>query len=729
MTTDAPTTLAAPATHAARLQLVATGPDLHAWVARLRNDGLPAAVRLGVGRVDIAARRLAQLRGPETVYVDRGARFFPLLDKSAPAIGLDDSLRAERDGAGVLLAILDTGTDFTHPDFLHPDGSTRFVAYWDQTADDGAGVVCTGLMIATGECPNNAEQPIGGFAPRGHGTHVAGIAAGNDATFRGVAPGALLIGVRLDFDEAGIIDALAWVRAQADAWGLPVVANLSLGSNDGPHDGGAPAEVAIDAFSDAGRIAVLAAGNEASNGSRGPIHARGPITNTEYRARFRVDNRPIGTAEVAHAEIWADDGAELEIKIAAEQSRNDEPLGPILDETAWFPVDGGVLPVTTTLRDADGAIATLEAAAQQSATNARGARIRFANDTGRLDDVSFQIAWRGRRGTADLWVTDRNARFAGNAGAAVLTYNDGTTTSTLLVAGDNTHNLTQPGTAREGITVTGFVSRNSWTGLNGELFESRVALGTLLAAASRGPTRDDRLKPDLAAPGQWVASSIPDDETLPTFGDSFRLDELHGVISGTSMAAPHVAGVAALLLQGNAALTPAAVRIALRDHTVQDTDTGTTPTPAWGWGKLSLTGLAVDPVWTNLQANTDTTPPAIVDVDVARRDGRHELTWRTDELTQGAVEADDGAMRTRMRHGLEHMLQAPPDATRVRVIATDLAGNETTGRWLELGGGGGCRAAANAPLADAWIWLLPWGLVAWRRRGNGRQGGHQRHAN
>src|SRR5205814_4068356 len=112
----------------------------------------------------------------------------------------------------------------------------------------------------------------------GHGTHVAGIAAGSGRgtgnarpayRYVGIAPEADLIVVQTDFTFSHIVDAVSYGFSRAAAMGKPAVVNLSLGSNYGPHDGTDPQDQQLNALTGPGRIICASAGNSGAD----TIHA------------------------------------------------------------------------------------------------------------------------------------------------------------------------------------------------------------------------------------------------------------------------------------------------------------------------------------------------------------------------------------------------------------------------------------------------------------------------
>jgi subtilisin family serine protease len=112
------------------------------------------------------------------------------------------------------------------------------------------------------------------------------------------------------------------------------------------------------------------------------------------------------------------------------------------------------------------------------------------------------------------------------------------------------------------ITVGSYVTRGS-------------SVGGLSAFSSRGPTRNGRQAPTIAAPGEVLIAAQP-----ASTGD------LYGLMQGTSMAAPMVTGAVALMLERNATLTAADVRTRLMNTARRDGFTGAAAGNDWGAGKL-----------------------------------------------------------------------------------------------------------------------------------------------
>ncbi|NES73984.1 MAG: S8 family serine peptidase, partial [Okeania sp. SIO2D1] len=157
----------------------------------------------------------------------------PLLDKAKNTIGLPNfQTKTGLTGKGVIIGIIDSCIDTTHPAF-----TGRILQIWDHTLpNDGNSEYPEGL-----ELTGNLSKGILAMSrdQTGHGTHIAGIAAGNDHAFTGVAPEANLVIVKavLNTDIANAID---YIFQVADRLQRPAVVNLSLGDHYNAHDGSDP---------------------------------------------------------------------------------------------------------------------------------------------------------------------------------------------------------------------------------------------------------------------------------------------------------------------------------------------------------------------------------------------------------------------------------------------------------------------------------------------------------
>ena len=181
-------------------------------------------------------------------------------------------------GDGVIVALLDSGIDYTHPDFRNADGTTRIIALWDMTA---SGTPPEGFRNGHLFTADEINAALLGASPAlthtdyiGHGTAVAGVATGNgrasEGKETGVAPNASIIAVKLGHPgreaQARTIELMRGLKFVADyaaRENKPVAINISYGTNEGSHDGSSLFEQYINEIASRPRITIIAAaGNE-----------------------------------------------------------------------------------------------------------------------------------------------------------------------------------------------------------------------------------------------------------------------------------------------------------------------------------------------------------------------------------------------------------------------------------------------------------------------------------
>ncbi len=184
-------------------------------------------------------------------------------------------------GKGILVSILDTGIQYQHQDFRNSDGSTRILYIWDQSIE---GTPPEGFNIGNVYTKSMIDEALASRTPLptndnvGHGTMVAGICVGNgnesDGLYKGVAPEANIMAVKLGTDQyASFALTTAFMRAikysydMAQIENMPLVINVSYGTNAGSHQGDSLFEEYIDdMISSYPSTFVVASGNEGDAG-------------------------------------------------------------------------------------------------------------------------------------------------------------------------------------------------------------------------------------------------------------------------------------------------------------------------------------------------------------------------------------------------------------------------------------------------------------------------------
>ena len=211
-------------------------------------------------------------------------------------------------GKNVIVGIYDTGIDWDHFDFRDPIDTTksRILRIWDQTITAGTGEAPpSGFSYGVEYTQNQINDEIDGSPTNvvrerdinGHGTHVAGTAAGNGATlpskrYTGMAPEADIVvikGGNGSFSESRMIDGLTYIKNLATSLGKPAVLNWSIGGQYGPHDGSRAYEMAVDNFSASapGRVVVISAGNDNNTNIHNRINILPNVT-ALFPSRFQI---------------------------------------------------------------------------------------------------------------------------------------------------------------------------------------------------------------------------------------------------------------------------------------------------------------------------------------------------------------------------------------------------------------------------------------------------------
>jgi len=165
--------------------------------------------------------------------------------------------------------------------------------------------------------------------------------------------------------------------------------------------------------------------------------------------------------------------------------------------------------------------------------------------------------------------------------------------SVTLVNANNEKTVGMPGTAHNAITVGAYVTKNNWMNFEDKYFSRNSVLNDLASFSSIGPTADGRLKPEISAPGDVTASALAKNSSYEDLDIRILPGRKHVLLQGTSMASPHVAGAAALLLGVNPMLTGEDVKSAITGAAVQDAMTGSFPNNRWGYGKMDIFGAVV----------------------------------------------------------------------------------------------------------------------------------------
>lgn len=478
-------------------------------------------------------------------------------------------------GQGVLTAVIDSGIDWTHPEFKRTDdpSKSRVFRIWDQTlAATTAGNPPAGFSYGREYTREDIEDELDGTPANyvlttdtfGHGSHVAGTLAGSggnyeDKRYRGFAAESDLIIVKAGvsgFPVSNVVDGLNYLKNLATTLNKPIVVNLSLGGHFYAHDGSAPHEIAIDDFTTSapGRVVTVAAGNDYGAN----IHRKIELAPTESK-----------TLEI---EVEVDNNSKYGFYLYV-TGNDDSEFTPVLKDPA-----GNEFPFPPT----------------------QNSEYVSTNGAFTYSGSNFWSPANGKR--YFQFVVVRNQGFNTNMGGIYKIQLQNTTTKNLTYHawviqqnipltfknGDNNYIIATPGNTPNAITVGSYFGNDSYYSNNafyGSGFGPQFPTGGISQSSSAGPTVNEIIKPDINANGEFVISVK---SAQSNAFSSTIVDGIYKRSIGTSMSAPAVAGAIALLLQANPNLTYTQVKEKLTQNARQDVMVGTVPNNRWGYGKLDI---------------------------------------------------------------------------------------------------------------------------------------------
>ena len=467
--------------------------ELGAGVVELQNEYAIITIREDL--ID----RLTEF--PQIEFIEKPKRLFFAVENEKRASCIPPVQRPPLNltGRGVLVGIIDSGIDYANPVFRNADGTTRIRNLWDQSLSENPP---EGYLIGTeytSEQINEAlrqptieqrRQIVPSQDISGHGTAVAGVAAGNSQEYRGVAYESDLIVVKLGLPRLNgfprtteLMQAIDYVIRKALEYGQPIAINLSFGNTYGAHDGNSLLEQFIqDASNRWKNVICIGTGNEGNTAG----HVSGILDeNEQVEIELAVQENETGI----NVQIWKAYYDLVDILLEAPSGVRIGPIQEILGSQRFRIGETEIL---------------LYYGEPSPYTIDQEIYMDFLPRTDYITSGIWRIILVPREiisGNYALWLPSESV------------LNEGTQFLSPSVQGT----LTIPSTAFRTIGVGAYNS------------------ATMTYADFSGRGAGARIKPDLVAPGVNVRAPIP--------GGGF------GEFSGTSFATPFVTGSAALLMQ------------------------------------------------------------------------------------------------------------------------------------------------------------------------------------
>jgi minor extracellular serine protease Vpr len=533
--------------------------------------------------VRVPIQNLAALKDCKGILlIDIGDPLTPFLNQSIINTRTDSvhwglgGLDRAYTGKGVIIAVIDWGFDYTHPMFYDSTLSrNRIVRAWDQNKLSGPSP--KGYDFGTEyrsfeELQNAKSDTLYHFGYTSHGTHVGGIAGGAGAgkKYMGVAPESSLIFISLRRDATSLLDAFSYIKDYAQSVNRPFVVNMSFGGHLGAHDGSSLENRGIDSLSGPGKIFVGSAGN---NGDAN-FHIKHQFPGNGDTLKTIVDFSSVPEYFGQTLSMWGSKSSNFSVRFKL--------IGPnnqIMFTSPFFQSKDEQVLTNNYIIDTNDSFIIRITSTKSYITNGKPnirAEIRNTSNYRVLLEANSDNC------LLHIWNNVRLTRRYTNWGVRL------SNAYPNAVEGNTMYGLGEPsGVGKSVITVASHISERF-------LPSGILQFGQLSSFSSRGPTVDERRKPDISGPGQNVISSVNSFDptnTNPTDNVVFEGKNFPFMsFSGTSMSGPTVAGIAALLLELNPTLSQTQIKEIIKLSRRLDNKTGIigdTGSLSWGAGKVN----------------------------------------------------------------------------------------------------------------------------------------------
>lgn len=525
----------------------------------------------------------AILSDPNFSYIELAGKIRPLLNKvpadiRADSVWMGANLPEGYTGKDVIIGITDWGFDYTSPmyfDTLLAD--TRILAAWDQFKESGPAPAGYGYGTEY-DTPTellNAESDTSNiYSYATHGSHVAGIAGGSGAgtVYRGIAFESNFLFTTFLVDEGAVLDAWEWMYNKANAEGKRLVINMSWGLYHFQSiDGTSLMSQALDNYSSLGVVFVTSTGN---NGGEN-FHIKKEFASDSLLTRINFyTSSTLNTLWGQSIQSWGTPGESYSVGIKVLTNSN-----VLLGESAYYStattsnyIDSFVVVGTDTV------FFNLSCDAAYPSNGRPQARLRVKSPPGNYRVV---LKSQAASGIVHFWNITELTSDVGNWGMPL------SSLGSTYTAGDDSNGIGAPACTYSAISVAAYTA-SYYTG------GGTLAGGAIASFSSVGPLINDTLKPDIAAPGVQVGSSMSSftDVAYTSIANVNFNGRTYGFarLSGTSMSSPVVAGVVALILDANPTLTPEQVKEIIIQTAREDNHTGVLPASGdtkWGHGKIN----------------------------------------------------------------------------------------------------------------------------------------------
>ena len=489
-------------------------------------------------------------------------------------------------GDGVVVGMIDVGVDFNHINFLDKDGNNRIVRAYLPGDHSGSSPVIDGLELPGSDYPTPAQimALTTDDSTATHGTHTTGTAAGSYMAngYNGVATGSQIVVCAMPEDsltDFNIANSIKYIFNYADEVGLPAVVNMSIGSQDGAHDGSSPLCRLFDEVSGPGRICVVSAGNDGNM----PISLCKTLGEGDSLSTF-LTNWYSREPMRGYSSMWSR---------SPERHTTEVVIWDILADTLVhrldIPLEAELDSVYIISSDTDSVFAKYFTGELYFACAIEDGNGNFHS----LVETDYKSLFRNRYRIGVIYKAPAGETLLGWSGGMVV-YNKASLNG--WTAGGYSCTVSDLATSDNVISVGAYCSSDKFVMMSGDTTTvDRCNPGEMAYFSGYGPDARNRMRPDLVAPGYMVASSVSRyaevNHNMSKIVDNVSANDdyyPYGIDGGTSMSTPVVVGAIALWLQIDPTLSPTSVKDVMAATCYRDSFVEAGPAKKWGYGKLDI---------------------------------------------------------------------------------------------------------------------------------------------
>ncbi len=489
--------------------------------------------------------------------------------------GNNGELSTNYDGSGVIVGNVDTGVDFNHPAFKTSDGTTRFIAAYLPSNNNGeklsgrcfdysSGTFNESTLPGSFFLTNSAIKSLTtDYSSESHGSHTLGTLGGyySGNNYSGFAQKADLYScATADLTTVNIVNGIAYAFDEGTRRNQPVVMSVSLGDNLGSHDSSLIDAYMIDQLSGPGKIVVIAAGNEGGD----KLHLQSNFADGEPVKTFVTDYYETTSID-SYLDVWdySNDGLQVTFSVVNKSGNTVYATSSTCSKSKDY----------------------VKASLGNYFSGTLVLNYDYNEETG-WSNVSVIIDGSLKSSSYYLCMT-----IDAPQGSDVHAWTD--TYSWLknlgvkgFTAGDSNYSINSMACGYRSISVGSFVTR----------YSSGSEVGEVSSFSSYGPTIDGRQAPQVLAPGESLISALNSyDKSSSSSAASATVNGRTykwGAMAGTSMATPAAAGIIAAWMQADPLMSPEDVKEVLAATCVIDNAIASTDPNKVGYGKIdSYNGL------------------------------------------------------------------------------------------------------------------------------------------